>query len=110
MSLLGIASPSLLNHGGVGLDHIGGHARAPTKPCESGVYDGGRARDLPRAQGSRIPCVSGGICRGLRGVLRAWVQCAIAPISLLSATVLWFGTPPLDPLWNLVYSSLCDPM
>jgi hypothetical protein len=55
LSLLGVAFPSLLIHGRVGLDRVGGHPRAPEKPCESGVYDGGGACDLSRAQGSRIP-------------------------------------------------------
>jgi hypothetical protein len=41
-----VASPSLLNHGKVGLDRAGGHAREPAKPCESGVYDGGGAHVL----------------------------------------------------------------
>jgi hypothetical protein len=29
------------------MDRVGGHTRAPAKPCESGVYDGGRACDFP---------------------------------------------------------------
>jgi hypothetical protein len=48
---------------------VGGHVRAPAKPCESGAYDGGRAHDLPRARGSHIPSVSGGIRCVLHGVL-----------------------------------------
>jgi hypothetical protein len=36
LSLQGAASPSLLNHGRVGLDHVGGHT-APAKSCESGL-------------------------------------------------------------------------
>jgi hypothetical protein len=36
MSLLGVASPSLLIDGGVGLDRVGGHTRAPTKLGELG--------------------------------------------------------------------------
>jgi hypothetical protein len=39
LSLRDVVSPSLLIHGGVGLDRIGGHARAHAKPHESGVYD-----------------------------------------------------------------------
>jgi hypothetical protein len=39
LSLQGVVPPSLLFHGGVGLVRIGGHARAPTKPYEFGVYD-----------------------------------------------------------------------
>jgi hypothetical protein len=41
LSLRGVISPSLLIHGRVGLDHVGGHARAPAKPHELGVYDSG---------------------------------------------------------------------
>jgi hypothetical protein len=37
LSLQGVAPPSLLSHGGVGLVHIRGDAIAPTKPLESGV-------------------------------------------------------------------------
>jgi hypothetical protein len=60
LSLQCVASPSLLNHGRVGLVHIRDHARAPAKPHESGVYDSDRARNLPRSRGSRIPCSDGG--------------------------------------------------
>jgi hypothetical protein len=42
LSLRGVVSLSLMFHHGVELAHIRGHARAPTKPCESGVYDHGR--------------------------------------------------------------------
>jgi hypothetical protein len=34
LSLLGATSPSLLMHGGVGLDCVRGHARAHVKPYE----------------------------------------------------------------------------
>jgi hypothetical protein len=54
LSLQGAASPSLLNHGRVGLDHVGGHT-APAKSCESGLYDDDGARGLPHPRGSRIP-------------------------------------------------------
>jgi hypothetical protein len=37
--LRGVVSISLLFHGGVGLAHVGGHTKAPAKPCKSGVYD-----------------------------------------------------------------------
>jgi hypothetical protein len=60
LSLQGAASPSLLHHGGVLLDRVRDHARAPTKPHESGVYDNGGARDLPCARGSSIPYFDGG--------------------------------------------------
>jgi hypothetical protein len=60
LTLLGVAFPSFLIHGGIGLDHIRGQARAPAKPCESGVYDGGAACNFPCARGSRIPYSGGG--------------------------------------------------
>jgi hypothetical protein len=60
LSLQGVASSSLRNHGGVGLDRVGGHARAPSKSRELGVYDGDRAHDLPRSQGSHSPHSGGG--------------------------------------------------
>jgi hypothetical protein len=69
LSLHGVATPSLLNHGEIGLVRIEGYARAPAKPHESGVYDDGGDRDPSRAKGSRIPCSDGGIRRGMRGVL-----------------------------------------
>jgi hypothetical protein len=73
LSLKGVASPSFLNHGGVGLDCVGGHSRAHAKPCESGVYDSGGAHVLLCAQGSRIPCSARGIRRGMLNVLRAGI-------------------------------------
>jgi hypothetical protein len=39
LSLQSVASPSLLNHGRVGLDRIRGNARALAKPHKSGVHD-----------------------------------------------------------------------
>jgi hypothetical protein len=60
LSLQGFASPSLMNHGRVGLDHAGGHTREPTKPHELEIYDGSGAHDLPHAQGSCIPRSCGG--------------------------------------------------
>jgi hypothetical protein len=110
-SLQDVASPSLLNHGGVGLVHVRGHAKAPTKPHELGVYDGGRARNLPRARGSRIPYSDGGIRRGMHGVLRAGILCAITPLSPLFVVVLWLGTSSLDPLGILhmaAFVTLCE--
>jgi hypothetical protein len=60
LSLLSVAFPSLLIYGGVGLDHIGGHTRAPTKPCESGVYDSGGACDLRLSEDPASPVQAGG--------------------------------------------------
>jgi hypothetical protein len=68
MSLHGVASSSLLNHGVAWPNRFRGYTRAPAKPCESGVYDGGGACDLLRARGSFIPRAIGGTCRGLCGV------------------------------------------
>jgi hypothetical protein len=65
LSLLGVASPSLLINGGAGMDHHRVHAIAPAKPHESRVYDSSGAHDLPHARGSCIQCAGGGIHRGL---------------------------------------------
>jgi hypothetical protein len=69
LSLLGVASPPLLIHGGVGSDHVGGNTRAVVKHGVSGVYDGDGACDLPHDRGSRIPCSGEGIRRGMCGIL-----------------------------------------
>jgi hypothetical protein len=69
MSLQCVVTPSLLIHGGVGLDHVGGHAGAPTKPHESGVYDSGGVGYLSCVRGSYVPYSSGGIRHGVCGVL-----------------------------------------
>jgi hypothetical protein len=106
LSFLGVAAPSLLIYGGDGLDRVRCNTRAPAKACESRVYDGGRACDLPRSRGSRIPHSSGRIRRGVCGVLRAGVWCAITPISLLLAVVLRPETTSLDPLRDLTHGGL----
>jgi hypothetical protein len=69
LSLRGVISPSLLVHGVIQLDHVGGHARAPAKPHELGVYDSGRVGYLSYARRSYVPCSSGGIHHGMCGVL-----------------------------------------
>jgi hypothetical protein len=56
----GIVPSSLLFHGGVAMVCIGGHARAPAKPCESGVYDSDRVSYLSCARRSCILCSGGG--------------------------------------------------
>jgi hypothetical protein len=73
LSSQGVASPSLPNYGGVGLDHVGGHARAPTKSREPEVHDGGGARGMPHARGLRIPYASGRIHCDMHVVLRVRV-------------------------------------
>jgi hypothetical protein len=110
LSLQGVASPSLPNYGRAELDRFRGHATAPTKPHDSWVHEGGRAHNLTRARGPRIPCASAGIRRGLHGVLRARVQCGITLISPLFAIALWSETAQLDPLRNLAHSGHCDPL
>jgi hypothetical protein len=45
-SLESVASPSLSNYGGVGLDPFGGHIGSPVGPHEPGVHDGAGARNL----------------------------------------------------------------
>jgi hypothetical protein len=109
LSLHSVASPSLVSHGGVGLVRVRGYAREPAKSHESEVYDNGRARDLPCAQGSRIPCSDRGIHRGMHGVLQAGILCAITPISALFVAVLRLGTSSLDPVGDLTHGNLCDP-
>jgi hypothetical protein len=52
----------------------------------------------------------GGIHRGLCGILQAGVRRAITPISPLFAAVLWPGAASFDPLGDLAYSGLCDPV
>jgi hypothetical protein len=88
LSLRGFIYPSLLIHGGVGLVRVGGHAGAPTKPRESGVYDSDGVGYLSYARGSCISRSGGGICHGMRDVLQDRIRCAITPISPLSATLL----------------------
>jgi hypothetical protein len=108
LSLWGVVSPSLLIHGRVGLDRVGGHARAPAKPHESGVYDNGGVGYMLCARGSCICCSGGGIRHGMHGVLRVKIRCAIKSISSLSAIVQWPGAASLDPLGNPAYGGLGD--
>jgi hypothetical protein len=111
LSLWGVISPSLLIHGGVGLDRIRGHTRAPAKPHESMVYDCDLVGYLSCAQGSCISCSGGEIHRGVRGILQAWIRCATTLISPLSATVLRSGAASLDPLGILhmgIFVTLCE--
>jgi hypothetical protein len=69
LTLLGVAFPSSLIHARVGLDSVGGHARPPAKPCESGVYNGGGSYDLCMPEDPASPVQVGGICHGVHGVL-----------------------------------------
>jgi hypothetical protein len=69
LSLQGVISLSLLIHGGVVLDCVGGHARALTKPTKSGVYDSGRVGYLSCILGSCVPCSGGRIHHGVHGIL-----------------------------------------
>jgi hypothetical protein len=50
----------------------------------------------------------GGICHDVHGILRARIQCAITPIYLPSAIVLWPGVASLDTLRDLAYGGLHD--
>jgi hypothetical protein len=88
LSLQGVASLSLMFHGGVRLARVGGHVRAPTKSHKVGLYNSGGVSYLWCARG---PCVSSadrGIRRCMHGILRAVIWCAIASISPLPAAVL----------------------
>jgi hypothetical protein len=54
--------------------------------------------------------IGGGGCHGVCGVLQAKIWCAITPISSPSAAVLWPGATSFDPLEDLAYGGLRDPM
>jgi hypothetical protein len=60
LNLWGVIFPSLLIHGGVGLDRIEGHTRARAKHLGSGVYDNDRVGYLSCARGCRVPYSDGG--------------------------------------------------
>jgi hypothetical protein len=62
---------------------------------------------VPEDPASLVP-VGGGVRRGVHGVLRAGICCAITPISPLVVAVLWLGTSALDPLEDFAYGGLCD--
>jgi hypothetical protein len=64
-----VASPSLSNYGGAGLDPFRGHIGTPARPHGPRVHDGGRTHNLSSTRGSRIPHAGGGIHGGFRGVL-----------------------------------------
>jgi hypothetical protein len=70
LGLQGVASPSLLDYDGAGLNPVEGHDGAPTGPHEPRVHDGDIACNLPHARGPYITHASGGIRGGLRGILR----------------------------------------
>jgi hypothetical protein len=110
LGLQGVASPSLLGYGGVGLDPIKSNNGALVGSCESRVHDCGEACGLPRARGSCISHANRGIRGGLRGILRARVRCAITPVPLLFVVVLWHGTAPSDTLRGPPHSGFCDPV
>jgi hypothetical protein len=92
------------------MDRIGGHARAPAKPHESGVYDNGGVGYMSCARGFCVSYYDGGIQHAMHDVLRVRICCAITPISLLSAAVLWPGAASLNSLGDLAFGRLCDPM
>jgi hypothetical protein len=110
LSLRGGISPSLLIHGRDGLDHVRGHRRALAKPHELGVYDSGGVGYLSCAQGSCISCSGREIRPGVCGILRARTQCAITLISPLSTAILCPGATSLDPLGDVAYGGLHDPV
>jgi hypothetical protein len=51
-----------------------------------------------------------GIRRGMHDVPQAEIWCAITPVSLLFAAILWIATASLDPLEDLAHDGLCDPV
>jgi hypothetical protein len=60
---------------------------------------------MPEDPASPVPV--GGICRGMSGVLRAVIWCAIKPISPLFPIVLCLGIASLDPLGDLAHGGFC---
>jgi hypothetical protein len=74
LSLRGVISPSLLIHGGVGLDYFGGHTRAPTKPRESGVYDSSGVGTCCVPEDPTSPAPVGGIHHGMHGCNTHFLQ------------------------------------
>jgi hypothetical protein len=86
LRLHGVTSPSLPNYGRAGLDPFRGYNLV----CARGPYIS-RARGVVRG--------------GLRGILLAWVQCAIILIPQLFAAVLWPGTISRNPSWMLDIST-----
>jgi hypothetical protein len=110
LSLRGVVSPSPLIHGGVRLDRVRGHARAPAKSRMSGVYDSGRVSYL--------------LCdlkilhlllwrrdtswRARRSLSKDSV-CHHTDFSTPTA-VLWLGVASLDSLGDPAYGGLRDPV
>jgi hypothetical protein len=56
------------------------------------------------------PAPMGGIRRGVSGVLRARIWCAVTLISPLAAVILWLGAASLGSFRDTAYSGLHDPM
>jgi hypothetical protein len=110
LGLKGVASPSLSSHGRIGLDPCRGHASAPIEPHVPGVHDIGGPCNLLCARGSYFPNADGGIRGGFRGVLRVGIQCAITLIPSLTAAALWPGAAQSNPLVDLAYRNLRDPV
>jgi hypothetical protein len=71
MGLGRVISLSLLFHGGVELARVGGYARAPTKPHESGIYDHDGVSYLSCARGLCVSCSGGGggVCHVVPDIL-----------------------------------------
>jgi hypothetical protein len=46
----------------------------------------------------------------MHDVPQAEIWCAITPVSLLFAAILWIATASLDPLEDLAHDGLCDPV
>jgi hypothetical protein len=98
----------LLFHGRVVLAYTGDHARAPTKSCESGMYDSSGASYLSCSYGSCVPCSGRGIRRGMLGVLRVRIPHGLALIPLLATAALWLGAALLDSFRGPAYCGLCN--
>jgi hypothetical protein len=69
LSLRGVVPPSLLVDGGIGLDCVECHTRAPAKPCESGVYDNSKVATCRVSEDPVSPAPAEGIHCGVHGIL-----------------------------------------
>jgi hypothetical protein len=105
LSLWGVASLSLLFHGGVGLAHVEGHVRAPAKSRKLGVHDSGGVSYLLFARG---PCISSPV----EGYIVACTTCYErgfgVPSHRFLCSLLQFYDLELHHLTPYVYPTYCD--
>jgi hypothetical protein len=75
-------------------------------PREPGVYDDGRAHDMPSVGGPRVPRARGRIRGGLCSFLRAGIRCTITLIPLLITAAIWPRDAQSNPLGDLAHHGL----